>query len=43
MNSTLLSYLKAICVVEGEKYAAFAKAVDEEIARANASIKVQKK
>ena len=43
VNSTLLSYLKAICVVEGEKYAAFAKAVDEEIARANASIKVQKK
>ena len=43
VNNTLLKYLKAMCVVDGEKYGDFAKAVDEEIARSNESIKVLKK
>ena len=43
VNNTLLKYLKAMCVVDGEKYGDFAKAVDEEIARSNESIKALKK
>ena len=41
-NQSILEYLQALCVIEGEKYTAFAKMLDEEVSRVNSKSRRQK-